>query len=195
MMLATAFLAATLATGSGDAQIVGSPCAAWRSERTPPNSIRVLLVRTGRVVAVPFALYVERVMASEWSSTPPELRKAGAVVVKQYAWSRVIRWSGRSSHGRCFHVTSGVGDQIYRPDARPRPEVVDAVRTTWRWTLRGPDGRLLHTGYRTGSPGHCAKDAGQRLYARSARRCAEAGWTARAILLAYFADRGARLWT
>lgn len=115
--------------------------------------------------------------------------------VKQYAWSRVIRWSGRSSRGRCFHVTAGTGDQIYRPTARPSIEVWQAVNATWRWTLRRRDGTLIHTDYRAGARGiRCAGDAGRRLYARSARRCALAGWSTTTILLRYYRHRQPVLW-
>ena len=192
-------LAVALTTGNGepaanDARVGTSPCAAWRSERTPPPLIRVLL-KAGRVVTVPFRLYVARVVASEWGSSPTELRRAGAIAVKQYAWSRVIRWSGRSSRGRCFHVHADTRDQIYRPGKVPSAEVWAAVYSTWRWTLRNRDGSLIHTGYRTGARGiRCAHDAGRRLLARSARRCALAGWSTTAILLRYYGHREPVLW-
>lgn len=195
MIAAGLILAMTLTAGDGfvDSRIYTSPCATWRSERTPPPSIRVLL-RPGHVVVVPFRLYVARVMASEWGSTPEQLRRAGAIAVKQYAWSRVIHWSGRSSRGHCFHVHADTRDQIYRVKTPPA-YVWEAVNATWHWTLRRADGGLIHTNYNTGARGlGCAADAGDFLHARSARRCAIAGWSAGRILVRYYGHRGARLW-
>ena len=162
----------------------------WRSEWRPPSHIRVLMP-SGRVARVPFRTYVARVASSEWGSVPHELRRAGVIAVKQYAWNKALH--PRFYRGRCFHVWSSTRDQIYRVKT-PRPEVVAAVRSTWGTTLRRHDGSLVFTGYRSGRAGvACARDGGGRLYARSAARCARQGWSAERILLTYYRQRGVRI--
>lgn len=173
---------------AGAHQVYSPACSAWHSETTPPPTIRVLITRTGRVVTVPFQLYVSRVVSVEFNFVPLALRKAGAVAVKLYAWHRVIRWSGRSHNGHCFHVYDGVRDQLYRVKD-PRPEVWQAVRATWSWRVLR-QGHLVFTSYRTGRRVPCASDVdGHRLYARSAWRCALSGWSASRILATYYEGR------
>lgn len=165
-------------------------CSVSASQERAPKFIRVRMAQTGHVRRVPFRLYVERVTASEWGSTPDALRRAGAIAVKQYGWSKALR-PRRSGQG-CFDVWNNTRDQIYRAKIVPE-RVRAAVAATWHVTLRHHGGRLVHTGYRTGSRVGCARDAGARLYARSAKRCANQGWSTNAILRTYYADRGVRV--
>jgi peptidoglycan hydrolase-like amidase len=190
VMAAVVALAAAPFTTLPAAVSAAVPCASHRSDRRPPTYIRVLITQTGRVHRVPFRTYVERVASSEWGSTPPELRKAGIVAVKQYGWSRVINWHGRYHRGVCFHVFNNTRDQIYKPSKRPPAEVRAAVHAAWRLDVRRRDGSLVHTGYRTGAQGvACGRDGGVRLYARSAKRCALRGWSASQILHHYYRHR------
>jgi hypothetical protein len=191
--------AVTIAVGGGLSPVASAPaeaatgCGYWRSETQRPPSIRVLL-GDGRIVWVDFRRYVERVTSSEWGSTPAELRKAGALAVMQYAWRHVTRWSGQSYRGTCFHVYSSTRDQIYRHTKTASFEAVGATGWAFQHTLRNArSGTLLFTSYRAGDRKRCASDAGRRLYARSATRCANAGWSAERILEAYYSDSRAVL--
>ena len=160
-------------------------CSAWHSQTIPPRTLPVRL-DFHPVVRVPFALYVARVVSSEWNSVHPTLRLAGAVAVKQYAWWKTLH--PRHSRAGCFDVNDDTRDQIYRVKTPP-DYVWAAVRSTWGWRVLR-DGRLVHTGYRTGRAVGCARDVdGWHLFARSARRCALAGWSARHILATYFNAR------
>lgn len=162
-------------------------CSPWRSQTTPPRSIRVLIGH--RVTRVPFALYTARVVASEWGSAPYELRLAGAVAVKEYAWSKAM--NPRHSRFGCFDLHDDTRDQLYRPKSPPA-RVWQAVQATWSWRVLR-EGRLIQTGYRSGAKVGCARDTdGFHLYARSARRCALAGWSAERILSVYFDARVVR---
>ena len=68
-----------------------SDCSSHVSLTRPPDSIRVLKVRSGRIVVVPFRKYVVTVMGKEWPSYLPQaVVEAGAVAVKQYAWYHMI---------------------------------------------------------------------------------------------------------
>jgi hypothetical protein len=61
-----------------------------------------------------------------------------------------------------------------------------SVSATWSVTLRR-NGNFFPTQYGPGKPGPCAYDAGKKLYAASARRCAnKLGWSAERILARYY---------
>ena len=82
----------------------GQSCTGWRSDRRPPETIRVLRAKkrtgvpadiVGTVEEVPFREYVGVVLAAEWPSHYPlETLKAGALAVKQYAWYYTIVYRG-----------------------------------------------------------------------------------------------------
>jgi hypothetical protein len=178
LIIAFALVLVPLARGADNG------CSRWQSLTRPPTSIRVLIGR--RVHRVDAELYVARVTASEWGSTPTELRKAGAVAVHQYSWFKAMH-PRRSQYG-CFDVHDDVRDQIYRVKTPPA-RVWMAVLTTWNWRIYR-DGGLPMTGYRTGAKVGCARDAnGWKLYARSATKCALLGWSAARILTAYYEGR------
>ena len=162
-------------------------CTDWTSKQQPPKDIAVFRVNEGMVQRVDFKLYVARVAAREWNVEQPELRKAGAVAVKQYAWYHVLHWRGGTYNGRCYDVKDTTSDQLYaaKPADSISNTIWNAVNDTWSWRLYR-DNRLPMTGYRRGSDVGCAKDAGYRLYARSARKCAINGWSAERILEVYY---------
>lgn len=185
-MISALILAVTLTTAPiNEHQVAANGCARHGSETTPPRTIRVRL--TDRlIVRVPFLLYVARVVSSEWNTVPTELRKAGALAVKQYAWYKAMH--PRRSTAGCFDVWDDTRDQIYRVKSPPA-YVWEAVAQTWPWRILR-DGRLFQTGYRTGRPVACARDVtGWKLFARSATRCANAGWSAARILTTYYDGR------
>lgn len=162
-------------------------CTNWTSKTQPPKDIAVYRVNEGKVQRVDFKLYVARVASREWNVKQPELRRAGVVAVKQYAWYHVLHWRGGKYNGRCYDVKDTTSDQLYsaKPVNRISNRIWDAVNATWSWRLYRGD-RLPMTGYRRGEDVACAKDAGYRLYARSARKCANNGWSAERILQKYY---------
>ncbi|MGI8928320.1 MAG: SpoIID/LytB domain-containing protein, partial [Candidatus Limnocylindrales bacterium] len=181
---AASFAAADPESVAGQA---GPSCSSHASLTQPPESIRVLHRRTGRIEEVNFRKYVVTVMGKEWPSYLPfPVVQAGAVAVKQYAWYHAV-YSSRSSGGRCFDVRDGTSDQLYKPDrARIRPDHYRALDSTWDVTLR-KDGRLFMTGYRRGYKVSCGRDAtGYKLFARSATQCAYKGVGWQQILRTYY---------
>ena len=168
-------------------------CTNWTSKEKPPPDIAVFRVNEGKVQRVDFRLYVARVASREWNVKQDELRRAGAVAVKQFAWYHVLHWRGGTYNGQCYDVKDTTVDQLYaaRPAREIGSRVWNAVDSTWSWRLY-KDGRLKMTGYRRGEDVACAKDAGHRLYARSARKCAQKGWSAERILEVYYTSNLAK---
>jgi hypothetical protein len=165
----------------------GPSCSSHASLTRPPDSIRVLRVRSGRITVVNFRKYVVTVMGKEWPSYLPQaVVEAGAVAVKQYAWYHTV-YSSRSANGRCYDVKDGTGDQLYKPSrARIRPDHYRALEATWGVSLR-KNGQFFMTGYRRGDKVRCGRDAtGWKLYARSATQCARRGAGWREILRTYY---------
>lgn len=163
-------------------------CNGWNSTTRPPDSIRVLRRRSGRIERVPFRKYVITVLGKEWPSYLPQpVVEAGAVAVKQYAWYHALGRARVSRDGRCYDVHDGVGDQLYKPNrARVREDHYRAVNATWDIRLL-KNGRLFMTGYRRGHVTRCGRDAtGWKLYARSATRCAYRGFDYLDILRTYY---------
>ena len=163
-------------------------CEGWNSTTRPPSTIRVLRVKTGRIERVPFRQYVVTVMGKEWPSYLPQaVVEAGAVATKQYAWYHALGNARRTGDGRCFDVRDSTGDQLYKPNrARVRPDHHRAVDATWGITLR-KHGTFFMTGYRRGGGAACGRDAtGYKLFAMSAKRCANKGWDFGRILRAYY---------
>ena len=164
-------------------------CTKWRSTTQPPPDIAVYRVKEGMVERVDFKLYVLRVVSREWNVGLEELRRAGAVAVKQYAWYHVLNWRGGKFGGKCFDVKDTTADQLYAAKAVRRiPRgVKHAVNHTWSWRVRRADGKFPMTGYRRGKKrAGCGRDGGYRLMARSAKKCAAQGWTAEQILTEYY---------
>jgi len=164
-----------------------STCSGWGSLTRPPDSIRVLRRKSGRIETVQFRKYVVTVMGKEWPSyLPQSLVEAGAVAVKQYAWYHAV-YSSRASDGRCYDVRDGTSDQLYKPGrARISSDHYHAVDATWNVTIR-KDGRFMMTGYRRGEKVRCGRDAtGYKLFAMSGIDCARKGLGWRQILRTYY---------
>lgn len=167
-------------------------CTGWTSLTQPPKNIRVLL-RDGTVEKVNFRSYVGIVMASgEWPSRlPTQLLRAGAVAVKQFAWFHSLKGNHRSSFvtasGECYDVLSTTRDQLYRPDrASVTSKQWNAIDATWGLSVR-KSGKFMLTQYNAGSSTVCGSDAnGKIIRQRSARDCANKGYSARQILRTYY---------
>ena len=166
----------------------GEQCTNWTSKTEPPPNIAVYQVREGIVERVDFKLYVARVVSREWNVKQRELRNAGTVAAKQYAWYHVLHWRGDSYNGACFDVRDTRADQLY--SAKPADQIPDvvwkSVDDTWTWQVFR-EGKFIMTGYRRGEDVRCAKDAGFRLYATSALDCVEKRhWDATRLLEVYY---------
>lgn len=110
-------------------------CSGYRSQTTPPNSIRVLITSTKTIATVGFENYVENVLPNEWvSSWDGEALKAGAVAVKSYGWFWVNHYGGyygaTPSSTNCFDVTDDTNFQVYRANSA-QTRTNDAVQQTW----------------------------------------------------------------
>jgi peptidoglycan hydrolase-like amidase len=164
-----------------------SQCTKWSSTTQPPPSIKVYRVSEGKVDTVDFKDYVLRVTSREWNVKQTALRLAGAVAVKQYAWFHVLHYRGGMYNGNCYDVKDTTADQLYAAKSiSGLPSAVkNAVDTTWTWSLHR-DGKLPMTGYRRGNDVPCGANAGYHLFVRSARKCADQGWSAQRILEKYY---------
>lgn len=172
----------------------------WRSIKTPPDTIRVLLTSQGRVVVEPFRSYVAMVMASGEFPTwlPSPVLEAGATAVKQYAWYYALKGHHRPDYrtpsGDCYDVRNDTNDQLFTTAASPTKKQLRALDATWGLTLRKGK-RFFLTGYRAGTASRCASDAdGWRLYAKSMVDCANKGWTRQQIQERYYAPRITFVW-
>jgi hypothetical protein len=162
-------------------------CTKWSSTTVPPSTINVYRVSEGRVETVDFKAYVLRVTSREWNVKQGALRNAGAVAVKQYAWYHVLHYRGGMYNGKCFDVKDTTADQLYasKPLSQIPTRVKRSVNNTWSWSVhRGS--KFPMTGYRRGADVGCADNAGYRLYVRSARKCANKGWSAQRLLSVYY---------
>lgn len=190
-LVAVAVLFPAVALSAPEPVAAGS-CTGWTSTIVPPDTIRVLR-RDGVVETVPFKRYVRKVMASgEWSpSLPTALLRAGAQATKQFGWYHSLKGNHRSSYvtasGKCYDVMSTTRDQLYKPGAYVYPAHRKASNAIWDLSLHR-NNKFILTPYRAGTEKVCAADAdGKRLYAKSARRCAnKLGWSARKILSVYY---------
>ncbi|MEP7157813.1 MAG: SpoIID/LytB domain-containing protein [Chloroflexota bacterium] len=162
-------------------------CTNWTSRTQPPPTIRVYRISEGFVEKVDFKTYVIRVVSREWNVDHTALRNAGAHAVKQFAWYHVLNYRGGSFEGKCYDIRDSTADQLYAAKlvSQIPDQVKRSVNATWSWRLYR-DGRFIMTGYRRGEDNPCASDGGYRLYVRSARKCANKGWSAERILRVYY---------
>lgn len=188
-VLAALLPLATPAVGAA----AGGSCTGWQSTTTPPSTIRVLRVATGKVDTVDFRKYVLIVTAKEWGPTlPQQLINAGAVASKQYAWywSLAGKWRGGSSGGKCYDVEDSTADQLYNPSTTIYDKHRLALSTTWGTTV-WRDGKFVLTPYRLGIKTTCGPKPGKYvLLVRSARRCVnKEGWGWQKVLVRYYAAK------
>jgi hypothetical protein len=196
--LSAAVLLATmlwLPTVSSPPVVRAAVCTGWTSTTTPPPTIRVLRTSgpaSGYVQTVNFNTYVKVVMPAEWASNwLPEVLRAGAVAIKQYAWYYTMHSHGYAiiGIGGCADVRDNTYDQIYTPEyytALIAPSHVQAVDSTWGESIT-KNGAFILTGYRMGTWVLCGADAdGYHLWQRSAYNCAADGKSGEQILNIYY---------
>jgi hypothetical protein len=186
-------------------------CTVWRSQFTPPRTVRVLRTKrdktpwkiAGTVQEVDFRDYVAVTMAVEWPEHyPGQTLRAGAIATKQYAWYHILDWRGGTKRvdGEkvCYDVVDTTVDQYYYPEKYglgmlrgPGPKIQAAIGETWDVSLRkfkatSDSSRFFLTGYRAGSSTTCGADAnGFKLYHHSTRACGLDGLKWREILRKY----------
>jgi len=79
------------------ASFVQKPCTDWKSQISPPDTIRVLRTNSGVVEEIPFKLYVYRTHVAEFyteykaSPYSDALLGVGAIAIKQNAWSWTMK--------------------------------------------------------------------------------------------------------
>ena len=84
-------------TPAAAASFVQKPCTDWKSEISPPDTIRVLRTNAGVVEEIPFKLYVYRTHVAEFyteykaSPYSDALLGVGAIAIKQNAWSWTMK--------------------------------------------------------------------------------------------------------
>ncbi len=196
--LAAAVLFAAMAwlpTVSSPPVVRAAVCTGWSSTTTPPPTIRVLRTSgpaSGYIQTVDFKTYVKVVMPAEWSPAWfPEVLRAGAVAIKQYAWYYTMHSHGYAiiGIGGCADVRDNTYDQIYTPEyytARIAASHIQAVDSTWGESIL-KNGAFILTGYRTGTWVVCGADAdGYHLWQRSAYNCAADGKLGEDILNIYY---------
>jgi hypothetical protein len=198
LLIGLALLFPAAAASPEPAQAGGS-CTGWGSTTVPPNTIRVLR-KSGYIETVDFKRYVNVVMGKEWGSRLPfELLKAGAQASKQYAWYWTLEGKHRSSYfygGKCYDVKDTTADQLYKPEtAIITDKHRDAVDAIWGLSLR-KSGKFIMTQYAYGKLGvECGADYnGKKLFERSAKQCAKAGWSFSRILAKYYGPDISETW-
>jgi hypothetical protein len=84
-------------TPAAAATFVLKPCTDWKSQISPPETIRVLRTNSGVVEEIPFKLYVYRTHVAEFyteykaSPYSDALLGVGAIAIKQNAWSWTMK--------------------------------------------------------------------------------------------------------
>lgn len=171
-------------------------CTGYRSQTTPPSSIRVLLTATNTIVTVGFETYVENVLPNEWvPSWDGEALKAGAVAAKSYAWFWVNHYGGylnTRTPSTCFDVTDDTFFQVYRANSA-QTRTNDAVQQTWSVIARDADTHeVRQTFYRSGLTSTPSKDTcgaganGSTMSQYGTQACATGNKTFTQILNTYY---------
>jgi hypothetical protein len=182
-------------------------CSGYRSQTTPPASIRVLITSgTPHIVAVPFMQYVENVLPNEWiPSWDGEALKAGAVAAKSYGWFWVNHFGGYlNARANCFDVTDDTDFQVYRAGSATQ-RTNDAVQQSWSVVARDADSHeVRQTFYICSLPFNsstqcsvqgpsekCGQSVnGAQLSQYGSQACAEAGENYTQILRTYYFQNG-----
>jgi peptidoglycan hydrolase-like amidase len=183
-----ALLGAGLATVATQRAYAGS-CSGWTSHTVPPPTIRVYRVETGEVDTVRFRRYTKNVLSREWISswTRPSLR-AGALIVRNYAWYQVLNWRGGvNADGECYDIRDDVRDQVYDPERPVYAKVASAVDSMWDRLLHR-NGAIFATYYNAGIAHEaCGANAnGTKAYQWGTQACGLEGLTARQIVRTYY---------
>jgi len=169
--------------------VAGSSCSAWTSETLPPPTIRVFRHATGTIDIVSFKPYTKNVLSREWiGSWTTESLRAGALIVRNYAWYQVLHWRGGvDASGACFDIRDDTWDQVYDPSQPTWTTAAAAVDATWGGLVH-QNGHIFPTYYNAGGVGEaCGANAnGWKAYQWGTQACGLAGLTATQIVLVYY---------
>jgi len=122
------------------ATFLQKPCTDWKSEISPPNTIRVLRTNSGVVEEIPFKLYVYRTHVAEFyteykaSPYSDALLGVGAIAIKQNAWTWTMKHPG--------------GERDWWYESKPK----SATFEQWLRDDLADDGRVNGTKGRSGAP-------------------------------------------
>lgn len=127
-------------------------CSPDTSQATPPATIRVYVPSDTQtpIHTVDFRTYVQNVLPNEWvPSWDGDALKAGAIVVKSYAWYWATHFGGYldGDATQCFDVTDDADFQVYQAgSSTARTNAV--VNETWPFVARDAQGAVRQTSYR-----------------------------------------------
>lgn len=181
-------LAAVLVSGAPPRAYAGS-CSGWSSHTQPPATIRVYRHETGEVDTVRFRRYTKNVLSREWiSSWTRSSLRAGALIVRNYAWYQVLNWRrGVNADGECYDIRDDVRDQVYDPTKPVYARAAAAVDWTWDRLLHR-NGAVFPTYYNAGVVGEpCGANAtGVKAYQWGTQACGLDGLTLGQIVRTYY---------
>ena len=190
-MLAAGALAVlgVLLLGGPTPRAYAASCSGWSSHTVPPPTIRVYRTETGEVDTVRLLRYTKNVLSREWiSSWTRRSLRAGALIVRNYAWYQVLNWRGGvNADGECYDVRDDARDQVYDPDRPIYRSVADAVDSIWdRLVLKR--GAIFPAYYDAGTPGEdCGANAtGRKAYQWGTQSCGLEGMNVGRILRTYY---------
>lgn len=109
-------------TPAAAATFVQKPCTDWKSEISPPDTIRVLRTNSGVVEEIPFKLYVYRTHVAEFyteykaSPYSDALLGVAAIAIKQNAWSWTMARPGGERNWWALSNTTAVQREWVRGD-------------------------------------------------------------------------------
>ena len=109
-------------TPAAAAAFVQKPCTDWKSQISPPDTIRVLRTNSGVVEEIPFKLYVYRTHVAEFyteykaSPYSDALLGVGAIAIKQNAWSWTMKRAGGERNWWALSTTNATQQAWVRGD-------------------------------------------------------------------------------
>ena len=109
-------------TSVAAATFVQKPCTDWKSEISPPDTIRVLRTNSGVVEEIPFKLYVYRTHVAEFyteykaSPYSDALLGVGAIAIKQNAWTWTMARPGGERNWWALSSTNATQQDWVRGD-------------------------------------------------------------------------------
>ena len=188
-LLVVAVTAAALLPGRGTAVVGASTCSGWTSHLQPPPTIRVLRVATDEVQTVRFRRYTKNVLSREWiSSWTQRSLRAGALIVRNYAWYQVLTWrGGENEAGECYDIRDDVRDQVFDPTKPIYRTVARAVDGMWA-RLVHRNGAIFPTYYAAGAVDEScgANRNGTRAWQWGTQACGLDGYTPGKIVRTYY---------
>jgi hypothetical protein len=177
----------------------GCPPGSRASQLEQPGTIRVYLEGAGQVQNFDFTFYLQHVLPNEWVPTwDPAALQAGAVAVRDYAWSFVVNGSKGTASGYnpcAFDVDDTTAYQDFQPSGPTYASTDSAVYATAGFLYRDGHGDIPQTAYQAGlqsdACGQTAGASGTGVMSQwGSQACARAGDSFGQILGAYYGYPG-----